>query len=866
MNYIFIGWGPLDWIGDKIQGFFYYILLWLNAIIYSLVGFVYQIFLTITSNEGILDDSVINGFVDRLYIIIGVVTLFIIAYSLLKTMINPDEALKGKKSPVNIIKDVIISIALITLLPTIFDFAFAVQNSLLKYNTIGKLIVGSNTNTSQEDSITQGGYTIAATVWQSFFYPDEKYCTIEQENAGLTSCEILSVGDTTWAGVWNDAAEDRTFFGVASIGSVIMSGDVTYLFIFDILVGLYVLFVLGIYCMDMAVRLVKLSVYQIIAPLPILARIVPNETVGKMFNNWLKATISTFLEVFIRIALLFFAVVIIQSAVKSIDNIFVSNFSGSAGIMVKGVAQILIILGIIKFMKEAPAIIKEITGLDGGKYGKSLIQGAGMLLGGMGTVGTTAIRTAAKNYADTKASGGNKWKAAGAAAGGFFKSAAMQKGFVKGAWGGRKVEKFGDIPKATGKSIASYAAQQRSVEQKGGGVSGWVGYQKAMAGLKKDKALNWIKGDSATEDERLLNFLKEGAQKLDSAEETWKKDPGYVKAKEAYQLTEGPLNTIKEAIQKATQYSGQNLLDSLNHNDKNIRDHALSEVEAIASALGYNYTNTNNELAQKQKQLEDDTKEFNDIILSSANGRDILNHLKHADPTVKAQALAEANRIMQAARGVDYTSLQDLEKDISDLETIKNDIEDNVKRKNFSANGEQLIADFSNKQLMASLTEAQKQEMTFQAEMLGKEKDGRSYVDIKETSEKAKRDLKGTERFVRSQKSKANAAGAFLSQAQNLMAQYSDLYDFSDISNLLKNTDLALNNDQTAAVHKYDAITDPAERRNKVIEDLSAGSIEAQDYMDAYNNLKDFFKRSQTDVINRISDRKAKEEQSKKDK
>ena len=62
--------------------------------------------------------------VSRIYVIIGVIVLFLVAYSLLKSMVNPDEAFKGKKSPVNIIKDVLISIVLISIVPYIFDFAF----------------------------------------------------------------------------------------------------------------------------------------------------------------------------------------------------------------------------------------------------------------------------------------------------------------------------------------------------------------------------------------------------------------------------------------------------------------------------------------------------------------------------------------------------------------------------------------------------------------------------------------------------------------------------------------------------------------------------------------------------------------------
>lgn len=736
MNYIFIG-GVLSWIGDKIQGFFYYILLWLNAIIYSIISFVYQIFLTITSNEGILDDSVINGFVDRLYIIIGVVTLFIIAYSLLKSMINPDEALKGKKSPVNIIKDVIISIALITLLPTIFDFAFEVQNSVLTYNTIGKLILGSNGNTTNENDISQGGYTIAATVWQSFFYPDEKYCTIDQENAGDTSCEILPVGDTTWAGIWNEAADNRTFFGVAGIGGVIMSGDVTYLFIFDILVGVYVLFVLGIYCMDMAVRLVKLSVYQIIAPLPILARIVPNESVSKVFSNWLKATISTFVEVFIRVALLFFAVIIIQSAVRSIDNVFVSNFSGSASIMVKGVAQVLIVLGIIKFTKEAPALIKEITGLDGGKYGKSLIQGAGMLLGGMGTVGTTAIRTAAKNYNDAKNNGGNKWKAA---AGGFLKSAAMQKGFLKGAWGGRKVEKFGDIPKATSKSISAYAAQQRSIEQKGGGVTGWYEYQKAMAGLRKEKAVNWIQG-GATEDTRAQQAINEMTKLLDDIEQVFKRDPGYNKSKEEYMQAAGLKTSLEESIRAATSLNGQAM-------------------------------------------------------------------------TINGQTVTGA-----------------------DIVTILND-----KNNRFSAQ--------------------EKADAEALADQLAQQERGQSYISAAKDAKEKKANLEGIELTVKKDKSKSNQIASIVNEFQGAFARYDDL-EFADLQKLV-DTNIITSNERDI-IKRMPQLNTPGAQA-AFAKRLQDGDQEALDYLKIINRVKDNMKNEAANITRRQNDRKAVEEQTKKEK
>lgn len=61
------------------------------------------------------------------------------------------------------------------------------------------------------------------------------------------------------------------------LGPKIVSGEVSYYFIISPIAGIFVVFVLLSYCLDMALRLVKLAVYELIAPIPILARIIPND-------------------------------------------------------------------------------------------------------------------------------------------------------------------------------------------------------------------------------------------------------------------------------------------------------------------------------------------------------------------------------------------------------------------------------------------------------------------------------------------------------------------------------------------------------------------------------------------------------------
>lgn len=390
MDYIFLG----NWLGDKvldgIASFFYYVFLTLNSAIYSFISFSYQIFLVLANGGKIFDDSIVSGMIDRLYVVLGVIVMFLVAYSLLKSMVNPDEGLKGKKSPAMFIKDILLSVVLIAVIPTVFSFAFNFQTSLLVNNVIGKLIVGPAGSGS--DTIRNGGYEMSATVWQTFLRPQQdsegnRYCDYG-ESEKTDDCKDLIINEDakegepkTYQEYWDDAKENTAFWSLSKFGPKIISGDIQYIFIADIIAGIIVLIMLLGFNKDMAIRLVKLAIYEIMAPIPILARVVPGEQGKKVFSNWLKATVTTFVEVFIYIALVFFAVLLIATVSVSIDNLFTSGSAVNAPIMVKVFAKCLIIIGIILFTKQAPDIIKEITGLDGGKYNpfKSAMQLASTL-------------------------------------------------------------------------------------------------------------------------------------------------------------------------------------------------------------------------------------------------------------------------------------------------------------------------------------------------------------------------------------------------------------------------------------------------------------------------------------------------------
>ena len=388
---------------DTIQSGIFWLLLKLDAIVYTFIDWIYQIILMLADGDLLSNSNLVDELVNRLYLIIGVIILFLVAYSLLRSMVNPDEALKGKESPVKIVQNVIISVVLIAVIPYVFNFAMGFQTSLLQQNTIGRLILGEGSGENASSStIDDGGFNIAISVFQAFFQPNTSagYCTGNASiDQNYPDCEdlVAEIGaynnfEEWWA---NDVIASKNLFAISEANTLVAQNKISYTFIISTLAGAFVVFVLASYCIDIAIRLVKLAVFQLIAPLPILARIVPNEQTKKIFSNWLKATISTYVEVFIRLGILFFAVFIIDLVVANFNTIFntMGNNLGNVNPVLVLIAQALVILGIILFVKQLPGIIKDITGLDGGKYGKSLIRGIGMLGATFGGGATAAIRS-----------------------------------------------------------------------------------------------------------------------------------------------------------------------------------------------------------------------------------------------------------------------------------------------------------------------------------------------------------------------------------------------------------------------------------------------------------------------------------------
>ena len=95
------------------------LLMWIDTIIYGFVDYVYDIFNAL-AKVNLFKTEDYQTIVSRIYVVLGLIMLFVLAYSLLKAVINPDEFAKGESSFPKLIKNVVVSLAIIAILPTAF--------------------------------------------------------------------------------------------------------------------------------------------------------------------------------------------------------------------------------------------------------------------------------------------------------------------------------------------------------------------------------------------------------------------------------------------------------------------------------------------------------------------------------------------------------------------------------------------------------------------------------------------------------------------------------------------------------------------------------------------------------------------------
>lgn len=453
-------------IGSALKDGFLGIILGLDGIIYRLIGWLYQLFIVISSAR-IFTSETFEVFEERIYIILGIGMLFLLAYSLLRSIADPEGFASGNYSMGKIVMNTITSLILIAVMPTIFNFAYTLQQRIVEDNIIGKIILGSYSSPtsslvvtyeneeecealgesstpcqrkysdSSKTNLRLAGNSIATDIYSAFYYPEvankvgttskdvmlyeipynsvgEKFsekndalfstissynnCSQEYKNEedeeevgsylygpAIERCALASellndieVKNTMiyYRSLLQYTKTTGSFAGFGLIRQQIWDDKIDYSWFITTIAGGACIYVFLSYCLDMGLRAAKLGFAQLIAPIPIFARILPSK--ANMFASWRDFTIKTFLDVFTRLAIIFLGIFMVTNlpdftqlwdeslfssiAVGSLKLPLIMDLNVSYGVL--GFARVVVIIGILMFMKQAPDLLQQALGIN----------------------------------------------------------------------------------------------------------------------------------------------------------------------------------------------------------------------------------------------------------------------------------------------------------------------------------------------------------------------------------------------------------------------------------------------------------------------------------------------------------------------
>lgn len=360
------------WLGKLSRG----ILTLLDSAVYKLVDWLYQLFIKL-SETGIFTPELMHGFTSRIYFFLGLAMLFKVSISIVNYIMNPDLVKDNKVGASKILKNIIIVLVGIVTVPYIFEAAYSLQRIVLKDNIIPNLILGAKYTDGNEarSAVENAGRGMAFTTYTAFSHLNEDYFTPECYSGPFVdgdwsdACkaspgwQILEnqVSATEKDNILNAYENKSAVELMMTAGSMTFKNDDKEYFLFDYMYfittlgGAFLCYVLLLFCFDIAVRAVKLGFLQLIAPIPLIAKIDPKKG-DEVFNKWVKECISTYLSLFGRLIAIYFAIFLISSISDTFNivtgedekNLFVNVF---------------IIFGTLLFVKDLPKLIETLTGV-----------------------------------------------------------------------------------------------------------------------------------------------------------------------------------------------------------------------------------------------------------------------------------------------------------------------------------------------------------------------------------------------------------------------------------------------------------------------------------------------------------------------
>ena len=612
---------------DVVQNLIRSVMFFIDNIIYGLIPQIYQLFIYLSEIDLFSNNGALNQLINHIYVLLGIFMLFKVSFSLLQYIVDPNSFRDSSKGMGKLVTNVLVAMVLLVTVPWIFDKAMELQGYIVRSNAIGQLILGRTAGVVEMDedddsaeindtAVREMAVDLQFMLYGAFYSvnPD-----VMEDGRVLSSCQgtsgvlgttdmasVKECLDTLQANLPDDATynnvtlysffkhtptgradencignicDDREFSNFGRLLSWKDGGDyvINYIPIISAVAGIYVVFLLISFCVDIAVRAIKLCFLQMVAPIAIVSYIDPKESLsnGKL-NSWIKECASTYFSLFLRLATIFlvmFVIAIISSTVLSNGEDIAGLPNNSYNIWI----YLFLVIGAFMFAKQVPNIIESIFGIKfSGDLHLNPFKNAGTagIVGGVAGAGVGGISSTIASVKTASLLGDNKFTAG---LSGFTKG--TLGGAVKGKnWDGKNVSSLISTPLGVSGDIARYQAAKhgtRFVDRAGAMLNEAIGAPQKADIMKKrienagrfTKLYDAVDSGMAAKMIKLKDISQFTSKNAATNTANFKKisDYNYLKAQLDAAIQRGDANTIAN-IQNGT-YSDASFTSSAKFSD-----------------------------------------------------------------------------------------------------------------------------------------------------------------------------------------------------------------------------------------------------------------------------------------------------------
>lgn len=367
----------VGWFNDLLRPFFGGI----DYLVYTLLGWVIEGIFNLSSIFASKDVTEI--IYTRIYTVLAIFMVFKLTFSFIKYVVSPDTMVDKEQGVGKIIARTLTMLAILIILPTIFfksdifpgqnaPILTMLQNGVIK--TLPKVILGiSDDNGNTTTTAKENGNVMALNMLSSLYYPNEcKDAAVCDSDNKLTSLSGFSTSLNM-----TDTNSSYVYY---------------YMWPLTTLCGIILVFILVGIAVDVAIRVFKLMILQMIAPIPVMTYIDPKSSKDGAFNSWIKTFTTTYLDIFIKLGTVYLLLLLVK---EFFSGKLFGNVYKTLGFASGNFVMIFLIIGLFQFAKQAPKFIKDALGIKdsgGGSFmGKALSGMAGAAAGFAGGLATGGL-------------------------------------------------------------------------------------------------------------------------------------------------------------------------------------------------------------------------------------------------------------------------------------------------------------------------------------------------------------------------------------------------------------------------------------------------------------------------------------------